>query len=276
MKTLIINRNEEKDAILLLQKLLVRYGFPIVPDGMFGEETKQAVLEFQNQHGLDADGIVGYRSWEALFFACRGDDIKLTEKDFELTAKLLDVETAALKAIKSVESGSYGGFFNEPGRVEEPGRRPVILFEGHVFWEQLKKRGINPESYVQGNENILYPKWDKAHYAGGVKEYERLYKARAIHREAADASASWGMFQVMGFNHAVCGERSVASFVDMMHRSELHQLLLSGRFISNNKKMLYALQQKNWAEFAWLYNGPGYAKHDYHIKLKKAYESFAG
>jgi len=54
-----------------------------------------------------------------------------------------------------------------------PGR-PVILFEGHIFWRELKKQGLDPEKYVAGNENILYPKWEKGHYYGGIREYERL------------------------------------------------------------------------------------------------------
>lgn len=262
-----IKFNSEGNSVTLLQQLLAENGFyTSSPTGQFDTRTRDAVMAFQRQHGLDADGIVGYRSWEALFFVSRGDEIKLTENDFELTARLLDVEPAALKAVKSVESGKFGGFF-KPGK-------PVILFEGHVFWKQLKQRGINPELHMSGNENILYPQWSKDHYAGGLKEYERLEKARAIHREAADASASWGMFQIMGFNHVLCGEKSVAGFVEMMHKSELHQLLLSARFIKS-AGMLPALQQKNWMEFARRYNGPKYAENKYDRLLAAAYSSFA-
>lgn len=275
MKT-IVDNNAGKEVIVTLQQMLVEYGFPLVVDGIFGKGTRQAVKDFQNRHGLVDDGIAGYRTWEALFFANRDDNLKtLSENDFRQVARLLDCEPAALMAVQQVETGGRGGFFNEPDRTEAPILRPVILFEGHVFWEQLKDRGINPGLHVKGNENILYPQWSKAHYAGGVKEYERLYEARAIHREAADASASWGMFQIMGFNYAACGEKSVASFVDMMYKSELHQLLLSCRFINHNKKMLSALQQKDWAEFARCYNGLGYAKNSYDDKLAAAYKSFS-
>ena len=56
-----------------------------------------------------------------------------------------------------------------------PGR-PIILFEGHIFWRELKKRGLDPEKYVAGNENILYSSWRREHYYGGIREYERLDK----------------------------------------------------------------------------------------------------
>lgn len=71
----------------------------------------------------------------------------------------------------------------------------------------------NPKDYVKGNETILYPKWTKEHYTSGIREYDPWEQACKINREAADASASWGMFQIMGFNYAACGEESVESFV---------------------------------------------------------------
>ncbi len=269
MKT-VSDKDAGKEVITTLQQMLVKHGFPLTADGVFGNDTRQAVVEFQRKHGLAADGIAGYRTWEALLFAGRDESTApLGDDDFALAAQLLDCSPAALKAVQKVETGGRGGFFNEPMH------RPVILFEGHIFWNQLKKRGIAPEQHVNGNENILYPTWNKSHYAGGVKEYDRLEKARAIHREAADASASWGMFQIMGFNHAACGEKTVAGFVDMMHKSELHQLLLSLRFINANPKMRLALRQQDWKQFASLYNGPGYAANKYDSKLAEAYTLFS-
>lgn len=250
-----------------LQELLQRQGMDVPVHGTFDEATKAAVVAFQRRNGLDADGIVGYRSWEALFTAGHTPAERLSEADFALVAKLLDVETAALKAVQEVETGGKGGFF-APGK-------PAILFEGHIFWRELKKRGINPEDHLAGNENILYPKWEKGHYVGGIREYDRLEQARKINKEAADASASWGMFQVMGFNHAACGENSVASFVDAMLKSEFNQLLLAGRFIRQSRPMHAALQTKDWATFAKCYNGAAYAANRYDEKLEKAYGKYA-
>lgn len=192
---------------------------------------------------------------------------RLTDEDFTQIAELLGCEPAALKAVQQVETGGRGGFFS-PGK-------PAILFEGHIFWTQLKKRGSNPEDYVKGNENILYPKWEKGHYKGGIGEYDRLEQARKINREAADASASWGMFQIMGFNYAACGEESIESFVRSMCESEFKQLLLTANFIKKNSQMLQALQAKDWAVFAKCYNGPAYAQNSYDVKLEAAYQKYS-
>ena len=192
---------------------------------------------------------------------------RLIDEDFTQVAELLGCEPAALKAVQQVETGGRGGIFS-PGR-------PAILFEGHIFWTQLKKRGSNPEDYVKGNENILYPKWEKGHYKGGIGEYDRLEQARKINREAADASASWGMFQIMGFNYAACGEESIESFVRSMCESEFKQLLLTANFIKKNSQMLQALQARDWAVFAKCYNGPAYAQNRYDVKLEAAYQKYS-
>ena len=192
---------------------------------------------------------------------------RLIDEDFTQVAELLGCEPAALKAVQQVETGCRGGFFS-PGR-------PAILFEGHIFWTQLKKRGSNPEDYVKGNENILYPKWEKGHYKGGIGEYDRLEQARKINREAADASASWGMFQIMGFNYAACGEESIESFVRSMCESEFKQLLLTANFIKKNSQMLQALQARDWAVFAKCYIGPAYAQNRYDVKLEAAYQKYS-
>ena len=258
-----IEYNSAGRDVDVLQTLL---DIPHNPAHEFNETTLNAVLDFQKRNGLDADGIVDYKTWEMLFFHDERPKYGITESDFDRAAMLLDCEPAALKAVKKVETGDKGGFL--------PSGRPTILFDGHIFWQQLRTRGINPQRVVIGNEDILYPKWTKAHYKGGEAEYERLLRARHINEDAANASASWGMFQIMGFNHAACGEPSVASFVSSMCQSECRQLLLCVHFIRGNRSMLAALQKKDWKAFAHHYNGPAYAQNRYDEKLSTAYSSF--
>lgn len=190
----------------------------------------------------------------------------LTENDFQRVADWLGVEMAVVKAVQTVETGGRGGFVALG--------RPVILFEGHIFWRELKKQGLDPEKYVAGNENILYPKWEKGHYYGGIREYERLEKARKIHKEAADASTSWGMFQVMGFNYVMCGYGSVDEMVKDMCTGEDKQLEAFARFVKLTG-LRPNLERKDWTGFAKRYNGSGYAQNQYDKKLEEAYRRLA-
>jgi peptidoglycan hydrolase-like protein with peptidoglycan-binding domain len=47
-------------------------GITVDIDGIFGESTENAVLNFQKLMGLNADGIVGEDTWRALYNAYRG------------------------------------------------------------------------------------------------------------------------------------------------------------------------------------------------------------
>ena len=47
-------------------------GITVDIDGIFGESTENAVLNFQKLMGLDADGVVGEETWRALYNAYRG------------------------------------------------------------------------------------------------------------------------------------------------------------------------------------------------------------
>ena len=49
-----------------LQMLLNRYGYELSLDGIFGENTRNAVIAFQSSKGLIKDGIVGTDTWRKL------------------------------------------------------------------------------------------------------------------------------------------------------------------------------------------------------------------
>lgn len=56
----------DKPKVRQLQELLNGHGFHLVVDGEFGPRTKAAVMDFQAQHKLKADGLVGPVTWAAL------------------------------------------------------------------------------------------------------------------------------------------------------------------------------------------------------------------
>ena len=251
----------------LLQSMLNVLGYPLTADGKFGKLTKQAVERFQADNGLEVDGIVGPASWTRIIYLGRKriSNSIIQEQDYENAANALGVEVEVVKAIKDVESSGSGYVFSN---------HPKILFEGHVFWKQLKNIHIEPSNHK--DSDILYSTWTKDHYKGDVAEYVRLQKARQININAANASASWGLFQIMGNNYKLCGCDSISDFVKRMCMSESEQLMLFVEYIKKRKLHQYLKPDHTgnipWAEFARRYNGAGYEKNKYHIKLKEAYE----
>ncbi|HEY7751970.1 MAG TPA: N-acetylmuramidase family protein [Ignavibacteriaceae bacterium] len=257
------------DSVRLLQELLNKLGYRVDTDGDFGKQTDKAVKDFQQKNNLVVDGIVGSKTWIKLASVVP-DEIQntanklLSEKDLKDLADELGIELAAIKAVNEVESSGRG--FLTSGK-------PKILFEGHIFWSQLKKHGLNPQNFVTGNEDILYPKWTKEFYKGGEKEYDRLNRAKAIHESAALESASWGLFQIMGFHFEILGYNSVQEYVDSMYISEGNHLKAFGKFIQS-QGLVRHLKNKDWAKFAKGYNGAGYKLNKYDEKLAAAYKKY--
>ena len=54
------------EEVRKLQTALNRAGSNLTVDGVFGDKTKYAVCNFQEDHGLKVDGIVGLDTWGAL------------------------------------------------------------------------------------------------------------------------------------------------------------------------------------------------------------------
>ncbi len=257
--------SSRQHAVTVLQALLLEAGFSLSVDGKFGAGTDSAVRRYQLDNDLVSDGIVGEKTWNMLFqqfpdVLARMTAKYLSEKDLERTAKKMNVELAAIKAVNEVESAGAGFIIDQP----------KILFEGHVFWRRLKKYDIDPNTYKSEFPDIVYSKWTTQHYRGGLAEYDRLNLARTIHENAALESASWGAFQVMGFHALSLKYKSVKEFVRKMHQHEREHLDACRRYIETNG-LTKALREKNWSTFARGYNGPGYKKNGYHIKLARAY-----
>lgn len=61
-----LRRGSSGQDVKDLQVLLQKQGYSIVPDGVFGARTEQAVRSFQSSYGLMADGVVGAQTWAAL------------------------------------------------------------------------------------------------------------------------------------------------------------------------------------------------------------------
>lgn len=183
----------------------------------------------------------------------------LADFEYLAAANALGVEVACVKAVTKVESRGSGFL---------PIGAPVILFERHWMYKLLKaKTGKEPAL-----SDVVDPK--AGGYKGGTAEHTRLEHAVAIDRECALQSASWGLFQIMGFHWKALGYDSVQAFVNAQYKSEGSQLDTFVRFIKINPSMLKALKAKDWAGFAKLYNGPKYKDNKYDTKLAEAYASF--
>lgn len=259
-------KKNNKDLVMYVQDGLSKlpYGEHIEVDGKYGKQTEGVVKDFQLDHNLVVTGIFGIREFATLLNPQKDKKLFVSEEKIKQVAIDLKVQPEHIKAIYKVEARGVGFL----------GGKPKILFEGHKFWHRLREHGVDPKKHRNDPNlyGILYRKHTYKHYKGGLKEWGRLYKAIEINELAALESASWGLFQIMGFNYKRLGYSDVKKYVDDCYDSEDMHLEHLSRFIATDNRLVGALRRNDWAGFAKVYNGPLYWKHGYDKRLEREFK----
>ena len=252
---MVLSMHSRGAAVVQLQRQLSQAGYLLDADGHYGSRTKQAVRAFQRRAGLLEDGIAGRQTLAAL-----SAGRILSDTDIANAAQLLAVEGAAIKAVIEVETR---------GRGHDACGQPVVLFERHVFFRRLPQAQALSLAKTRPDLCARQP----GGYRGGSAEFERMNEAGRLCQQphTANESASWGLFQIMGYHWQTLGYTDCQHFIDTMTRDEAGQLDAFMRFVRHHRPIHQALQQHRWADFARHYNGPAYRSNQYDVKLARAY-----
>ncbi|MDN4021498.1 N-acetylmuramidase family protein [Acinetobacter pittii] len=272
---MILKFGSKGNDVITLQKQLKNLGFKGVKgkelsiDGDFGASTEFAVMTFQKQKNLVADGKVGDKTRAALFDQDTSKFLK--DSDYKKAAERLKVSELTIRVFGAVEGRGVGFLSNG---------KPKILFERHRMYAylRLKKGTAFADKMAAERPNIVNRK--TGGYLGNEAEYVRLEQAKQIDVDSALMSTSWGQFQVMGENWKQLGYASVQEFVEQQFASESFQLEAFIRFIEwktgtfDKKKvtLIDALRAENWDIVFTLYNGSNYKKLGYQAKFQKEYD----
>lgn len=272
---MILKFGSKGNDVITLQKQLKNLGFKGIKgkelsiDGDFGASTEFAVMTFQKQKNLVADGKVGDKTRAALFDQDTSKFLK--DSDYKKAAERLKVSELTIRVFGAVEGRGVGFLSNG---------KPKILFERHRMYAylRLKKGTAFADKMAAERPNIVNRK--TGGYLGNEAEYVRLEQAKQIDVDSALMSTSWGQFQVMGENWKQLGYASVQEFVEQQFASESYQLEAFIRFIEwktgtfDKKKvtLIDALRAENWDIVFTLYNGSNYKKLGYRAKFQKEYD----
>lgn len=191
---------------------------------------------------------------------------ELTDNDFIDSAKILKCDVAAIKAVAEVESSGSG--FLQDGTIK-------VLFEGHIFYK------YSNGAFADSHPTLCYPHWSRKFYATGAnadirghKERGRLHDAMLLDEKAALMSASYGKFQVMGFNYTHCGFKNINDFFNVIQLNEGEQIKSFCKYILD-VGLDDELRNHEWGAFAYKYNGPEYKKNRYDLKLAAAWVKYS-
>ncbi len=269
-------KNDPKDVLIIRQLMSWHkqwvHPYVVKTTGKYDKTLEQVIVLFQknacslkNPDGrVDPNGFTLSRlninriskSKHRIFNICYNvNTAKLSDKDYKKAAALLNCEMEAIKAVAEVESS---------GNAWDVMGRPRILFERHYFRDATKK------IYNKTHPDISGP-YAPGSYGAFSAQYLKLYRAAVLNEEAALRSASWGKFQIMGENYKQAGYTSVNKYVEDMMVSEAKHLDAFANFIKSDKPLLDAIQKKNWARFAFYYNGSAYKKNKYDVKMANEY-----
>lgn len=206
---------------------------------------------------------------------------KLTDDDIQRLAERHGIDVKMIKAIYRVESKGDG--FLADGKVK-------ILFERHIFHRELNKLKFKTlaNQMMKIRPDLCHSKpTQKGGYGKVSEQHQRLQDAIAlvlkvrpnadeslqnVIKECALKACSWGLGQIMGFNHAMVGFDNIHDFVQAMERDEASQLEAMINYL-HHAGLSRAIQNKDFAKIAQAYNGVNYAKFDYHNKLAQAYQN---
>jgi hypothetical protein len=179
----------------------------------------------------------------------------LSEGGLLAAAAGIDVSARALRAVIQVETNGHG--FDDKGRLR-------MLYEPAQFYKRVRKdgqaRAITLGLAKASMKGASYPR----------DSYPSLAGAMIIDETAALESASFGLPQIMGFNHELAGFASAAAMIAAMVDSEDAQVMAMARFLKGTG-LDKALRNGQWATFAKGYNGVNYRDNAYDTKLAAAY-----
>lgn len=179
----------------------------------------------------------------------KGKAVAISDADIASLANTLRCHPADLEAIAEVESNGFGWF---------PDGRIKILFEKHWFYKLLPeakragavKAGLARKSWVSPAKGGYKDQSD------ADSRYKLLERAIAIDLDAAYQSISIGTYQIMGFNHALCGHQTARQMFDAFCESEAYQLSALAGFLLK-KGLDKALAEGDFAKIEQVYNGGG-------------------
>lgn len=203
----------------------------------------------------------------------------LTPQQLADAATAAGFEPRAVRAVIKVETGG-SGYDKTTGYL-------LIQFEPSWFRRLLPKSTAQviaaaaaavAKSTATPAQQTLLADWYTTQtnaVEGQVKERLAFDAARRIDAHTANLATSWGLPQMMGFNHLACGYPTVEAMIAAFAPAEAVQLAAMLRFIASKSRLAAALRRKDWGIFAYYYNGPGYKDFNYDKRLARAYDSLA-
>lgn len=212
--------------------------------------------------------------------SCSGKGEKISDIDYKKLAEELGTESAAIYAVAKRESSGKNFTTHNEKQVAK------ILYERHYMYRLLSskygelfaKKKMELKPYLVNNSSGRY-----VYNSEGIKEaneeiasLEKFDKAKEIDEDSAIQSCSWGAFQVMGeyYHHSYKTPKDLEKAMNMCEKQQLSYF--KTYLLKVKSKAHKALQDKNWENFTYWYNGSNWKANNstYPTDMAKYYEEY--
>jgi peptidoglycan hydrolase-like protein with peptidoglycan-binding domain len=261
-------------AVTEMQQFLEREGFSLPDygvDGIFETETQSAVNAFRASKDLPATGV--FDSQAMGDSGAHGGVMNWLRRQVERTVQQEPDVSMPAGAGGSFAGIDLGSLSRETGiepaflmailQQESAGNPSAIRFEPHLF-NRKSKNGKVPFTAAEGKTfSLTSSETNKG-------AFERAYN---IDADAAVRSTSWGLGQVLGghlINLYGGPERGIEAFWGNPRKVSLELIV---EWIKANPRAVSAAKNKDFANFARIYNGRNYKMNNYDVKLEQGYNA---
>lgn len=130
--TAISKFGSRSDEVKQIQTKLKRWGYyDGKVDGIFGSETKKAVIYFQKKNGLTADGIAGPKTLAAMGIKSTGQSNGISSSDYDLLARIISAEARGEPYMGQVAVGAV--ILNRIEHPSFPDTLSGVVYQKNAF-----------------------------------------------------------------------------------------------------------------------------------------------
>ena len=277
-----------EDAIKALQRLLIFIGYSTASsgafliDGDFGRGTNRGVAQFQYEQSLNSRVTRSSLCYPCTYRSARRKitaipKVRLTLRTLE---KLVDAVTEAI----SLKKIPFGDFEDALFHLNSLHNRQSLDCR-QILERYGKAVDLAVASVAEEEGTQIVPEWilaiirqETAGIARPRFEQHKLSKFSAKHPDAPLAelrvrSMSFGLGQIMGFNYLHVGAPSAEA---MLYSPVEEQVLFIARYIARKRAVVKKANPSmtDFESMARFYNGPAYAVHYYHERLRRWFREF--
>lgn len=241
-----VSYGSQGSDVKTLQEMLNQNGYELKVDGIFGNQTKSAVRDYQSKNGLAVDGIAGNQTWGALTSAASTGQTGATDTTDTTAASTPAVEPkptyefAPYKesdTVKQAEALLQQQLANKPGEYSSPWQSQLggvidqIMnrndfsydLNGDALYQQYKDNYIN-----QGKQAMMDAMGQAAALTGG---YGNSY-GQAVGQQAYQA-------QLQNLNNVI----------PELYQMALDRYTQEGQELYDQFSMLGAMEEQDYGRY---------------------------